>query len=151
YLLGQDRDAWLQWQAEFHNKAQPTVAEQFTEGLMLLTQGENLLGIDKISKLEDREKPEEKAEYEALSKQITYWQARYPFPYLKEIEYWSRQRQLNPLLVTALIRQESRFQPKIKSVANATGLMQVLPDTAKWIAPQIKEDSKKINLEDPND
>ncbi|PMB23101.1 tail length tape measure protein, partial [Fischerella thermalis CCMEE 5319] len=75
----------------------------------------------------------------------------YPFPYLKEIEYWSRQRQLNPLLVTALIRQESRFQPKIKSVANATGLMQVLPDTAKWIAPQIKEDSKKINLEDPND
>jgi len=151
YLLGQDRDAWLQWQAEFHNKAQPTVAEQFTEGLMLLTQGENLLGIDKISKLEDREKPEEKAEYEALSKQIIYWQARYPFPYLKEIEYWSGQRQLNPLLVTALIRQESRFQPKIKSVANATGLMQVLPDTAKWIAPQIKEDSKKINLEDPND
>jgi soluble lytic murein transglycosylase len=151
YLLGQDRDAWLQWQAEFHNKAQPTVAEQFTQGLMLLTQGENLLGIDKISKLEDREKPEEKAEYEALSKQIIYWQARYPFPYLKEIEYWSGQRQLNPLLVTALIRQESRFQPKIKSVANATGLMQVLPDTAKWIAPQIKEDSKKINLEDPND
>jgi soluble lytic murein transglycosylase len=151
YLLGQDRDAWLQWQAEFHNKAQPTVAEQFTEGLMLLTQGENLLGIDKISKLEDREKPEEKAEYEALSKQIIYWQARYPFPYLKEIEYWSQQRQLNPLLVTALIRQESRFQPKIKSVANATGLMQVLPDTAKWIAPQIKEDSKKINLEDPNE
>jgi soluble lytic murein transglycosylase len=151
YLLGQDRDAWLQWQAEFNNKAQPTVAQQFTEGLMLLTQGENLRGIDAISKLEDREKPEEKTEYENLSKQITYWQARYPFPYLKEIEYWSKQRQLNPLLVTALIRQESRFQPKIKSVANATGLMQVLPDKAKWIAPQIKEDSKKINLEDPND
>lgn len=99
--------------------------------------------------MEDREKPEEKAEYEALSKQIIYWQARYPFPYLKEIEYWSGQRQLNPLLVTALIRQESRFQPKIKSVANATGLMQVLPDTAKWIAPQIKEDSKKLTSKTP--
>ena len=29
--------------------------------------------------------------------------------------------------------------------------MQVMPDTAKWIAPQIKLDSKKFNLENPND
>jgi soluble lytic murein transglycosylase len=151
YLLGQDRDAWLQWQTEFQNKIQPTVAEQFTEGLILLARGENLLGIDKISKLEDREIPAELAQYQTLSKQITYWQARYPFPYLREIEKWSTERQLNPLLVTALIRQESRFQPKIKSVADATGLMQLLPSTAKWIAPQIKLDFKTINLENPND
>ncbi|MEA5602129.1 transglycosylase SLT domain-containing protein [Nostoc sp. UHCC 0252] len=151
YLLGQDRDAWLQWQTEFQNKIQPTVAEQFTEGLMHLARGENLIGIDKISKLEDREIPAELAQYEALSKQITYWQARYPFPYLREIEKWSTERQLNPLLVTALMRQESRFQPKIKSIADATGLMQVLPSTAKWIAPQIKVDFKTISLENPND
>ncbi|OUL24234.1 transglycosylase SLT domain-containing protein [Nostoc sp. 106C] len=151
YLLGQDRDAWLQWETEFQNKDKPTVAEQFTEGLMQLARGENKLGIDTISKLEDRETPEEQAEYQALSKQSIYWQARYPFPYLQEIEKWSTQRQLNPLLVTALIRQESRFEPKVKSIANATGLMQVLPSTAKWIAPQIKVDSKTINLEDPND
>ncbi|WYL95772.1 MAG: transglycosylase SLT domain-containing protein [Gloeotrichia echinulata IR180] len=151
YLLGQDRDAWLQWETEFQNKTQPTVAEQFTEGLMRLVNGENLIGIDKISKLEDRETPAEKAEYEALSKQITYWQARYPFPYLPEIKQWSAQRQLNPLLVTALMRQESRFEPKAKSIVGATGLMQVMPDTAKWIAPQIKVDFKKINLENPND
>ncbi|MEA5623642.1 transglycosylase SLT domain-containing protein [Nostoc sp. UHCC 0251] len=151
YLLGQDRDAWLQWQTEFQNKIQPTVAEQFTEGLMHLAKGENLIGIDKISKLEDRETPAELAQYEALSKQITYWQARYPFPYLREIEKWSTDRQLNPLLVTALMRQESRFQPKIKSIADATGLMQVLPSTAKWIAPQIKVDFKTISLENPND
>lgn len=149
YLLGQDRDAWLQWETEFQNKAQPKVAEQFTEGLMQLARGENLLGIDTISKLEDRETPEEQAQYQALSQQSTYWQARYPFPYLQEIEKWSTQRQINPLLVTALIRQESRFETKAKSVANATGLMQVLPSTAKWIAPQIKVDSKTIKLEDP--
>ncbi|MEH1901667.1 MAG: transglycosylase SLT domain-containing protein [Nostoc sp.] len=151
YLLGQDRDAWLQWQTEFQNKIQPTVAEQFTEGLMRQAKGENLIGIDKISKLEDREIPAELAQYQTLSKQITYWQARYPFPYLREIEKWSTERKLNPLLVTALIRQESRFEPKIKSVANATGLMQLLPSTAQWIAPQIKVDIKTINLENPND
>jgi soluble lytic murein transglycosylase len=150
YLLGQDRDAWLQWQTEFQNKMQPTVAEQFTEGLMRLAKGENLIGIAKISKLEDRETPEEKAEYQALNKQIIYWQARYPFPYIKEIEKWSSDRKLNPLLVTALMRQESRFESKVKSIAGATGLMQVMPDTAKWIAPQIKLDSKKIDLENPD-
>ena len=144
YLLGQDRDAWLQWETEFQNKTQPTVAEQFTEGLMRQANGENLIGIDKISKLEDREIPAEQAQYQALSKQITYWQARYPFPYLQEIKKWSAERQLNPLLVTALMRQESRFESKAKSVVGATGLMQIMPDTAKWIAPQIKVDFKKI-------
>ncbi|ABA22661.1 Lytic transglycosylase, catalytic [Trichormus variabilis ATCC 29413] len=151
YLLGQDRDAWLQWETEYLNKQEPTVAEQFTEGLMRLARGEYLSGINLISKLEDRETPEEQAEYQALSKQITYWQARYPFPYLKEIEKWSSERELNPLLVTALMRQESRFEAKIKSVVGATGLMQVMPDTAKWIASKIPLDIKTINLENPND
>ncbi|TAE58740.1 MAG: tail length tape measure protein [Nostocales cyanobacterium] len=151
YLLGQDRDAWYEWEAEFKNKNKPTVNEQFTEGLVQLTRGENLIGIATISKLEDRETPEEQAEYAALSKQLTYWQARYPFPYFQEIKQWSNQRKLNPLLVTALMRQESRFQPKIKSVVGATGLMQVMPATAEWIAPQIGMNMKDLDLENPND
>lgn len=151
YLLGQDRDAWLQWETEYVNKQQPTIGEQFTEGLMRLARGENLSGINFISKLEDRESPEEQAQYQEFSKQIIYWQARYPFPYMQMIEKWSSKRQLNPLLVTALMRQESRFEPKIKSVAGATGLMQVMPDTGKWIASKIKVDNKTLNLEDPND
>ncbi|MBD2292786.1 transglycosylase SLT domain-containing protein [Anabaena sphaerica FACHB-251] len=151
YLLGQDRDAWLEWETDFKNNNQPSVAEQFTEGLMQLAKGENLIGIAKISKLEDRETPEEQAEYTALSKQITYWQARYPFPYFSEIEKWSTTRKINPLLVTALMRQESMFQPKIKSIVGATGLMQVMPSTAAWIAPQINVDMKTIDLENPND
>jgi len=151
YLLGQDRDAWLQWETEFQSKNQPSVAEEFTEGLMKLTKGEYLIGIEKIAKLEDREKPAEKAEYQALSQKSIYWQARYPFPYFQEIEKWSISRQLNPLLVTALMRQESRFQAKIKSPVGATGLMQVMPSTAAWIAPQMNADIKKINLENAND
>jgi soluble lytic murein transglycosylase len=151
YLLGQDHDAWFEWESEFKNKSQPTVAEQFTEGLMRLAKGENLSGITKISKLEDRETPAEYEEYTALSKQISYWQARYPFPYFEEIAKWSTARQVNPLLVTALMRQESMFQPKIKSTVGATGLMQVMPSTAAWIAPQINVDMKTLDLENPND
>lgn len=149
YQLGQDGDASTLWQAEFQNDMQPTVAEQFTDGLMHLARGKNLVGIVKISTLEDRETPQEQAQYQALSQQLTYWQARYPFPFLEEIETWSHQRQLNPLLVTALIRQESHFEPKIRSVVGAVGLMQMMPGTAKWVAQ--RSNLKQYNLENPND
>lgn len=151
YLLGQKRDAWLQWETEFENKAQPTVAEQFTEGLMQLARGNYVGGISIVAKLEDREEPDEKAQYQELSSKNMYWQARYPFPYFDLISKWSSERNLNPFLVVSLIRQESRFQEKIKSIANATGLMQVLPSTAEWIAPQINVDYESTSLEDPND
>ena len=148
YQLGQDKDAWTLWQVEFQNKT-PTVAEQFTDGLMHLLKGENLIGIAEISTLEDREITAEKAEYQALSQQLSYWQARYPFPYLKEIQKYSQRNKVNPLLVTALIRQESRFEPKIRSIAGAVGLMQVMPGTGEYIAEKIS--LSQYNLENPQD
>lgn len=41
---------------------------------------------------------------------------------------------LDPLLVFALIRQESLFQPGVRSYAEAIGLMQIIPATGEWIA-----------------
>ncbi|MBD1996185.1 transglycosylase SLT domain-containing protein [Leptolyngbya sp. FACHB-541] len=149
YRLGQYRDAWSIWQVEFDNPVQPTVAQQFTDGLMRLGVGDNLDGIFMVSSLEWREKPEEELEYQALKRQTGYWQALYPFPFLEPINSWSQQRQLNPMLVTALIRQESRFEPKIESVAGAVGLMQVMPDTADWVASQIG--LQDYTMSDPND
>ena len=125
------------------------MAEQFTDGVMRLGIGNNLDGIFMVSNLRDRDKPEEKEQYRSLKQQPAYWQALYPFPYEREIENWSQQQQLNPLLVTALIRQESRFESKIKSSVGATGLMQVMPDTATFIASNIK--LKQFKLDDPND
>jgi soluble lytic murein transglycosylase len=149
YQLGQDSDALALWQVEYSHPEKPTVAEQFTNGLMHLARGENLIGINEISKLEDRDIATEKAEYQDLRKQLGYWQARYPFPYLSLIQTWAQQHQLNPLLVTALIRQESRFEPNIRSVAGAVGLMQVMPGTAQYIAEKI--DLSEYNLENPQD
>ncbi|MBD2306940.1 transglycosylase SLT domain-containing protein [Chroococcidiopsis sp. FACHB-1243] len=149
YQLGQDAEALALWQVEYSNPEKPTIAEQFTNGLMYLAKGENLIGINEISTLEDRDIPLEKAEYQNLSKQLGYWQARYPFPYLPLIQTWAQQHQLNPLLVTALIRQESRFEPTIRSVAGAVGLMQVMPGTAQYIAEKINV--PKYDLENPQD
>ncbi|WNZ26232.1 transglycosylase SLT domain-containing protein [Leptolyngbya sp. NK1-12] len=137
YRLGQDRDAWTLWQVEFTNRLKPTVAEQFTDGLLRLSMDDHLNGIFMLSSLAWRETPEEQAEYKALKQQIGYWQALYPFPYMETIEQWAQQRQLNPMLVIALIRQESRFEPEIESSAGALGLMQVMPETGDWVAKQI--------------
>lgn len=149
YQLGQDQDAWKVWQTEFQNPMQPTVAEQFTDGLMRQSVGDNLDGIFMVSYLSQRDVPAEQDQYKELKRNIDYWYALYPFPYLEQIENWSQERQLNPLLVTALIRQESRFTPDIKSSAGAVGLMQVMPDTATWIAQNIK--LKEYQLDNPED
>ncbi len=149
YQLGQDREAWKLWQVEFVNRRNPTVAEQYTDGVLRIGVGDNLDGMWMLSSLSKREKPEEKAEYLQLKQSRTYWEALYPFPYMETIVKWSKERQLNTVLVTALIRQESRFMPKIKSVVGATGLMQIMPETGKESAKIISLES--YDLENVND
>lgn len=149
YQLGQDRDAWKLWQVEFTNRVEPTISEQFTDGLMRIGVGDNLEGLWMVGSLRNRDQPEERKEYLALRQQPNYWQALYPFPYLENIVKWSQERKINPLLVTSLIRQESRFMPKIKSAVGATGLMQVMPETATWVAAKIN--LKKYSLENVDD
>jgi soluble lytic murein transglycosylase len=57
--------------------------------------------------------------------------------------YWSLIRQhaaahhLDPYLLAALIAQESAFIPDIRSPANATGLMQLMPATARRYARKL--------------
>jgi soluble lytic murein transglycosylase len=53
----------------------------------------------------------------------------YPFPYRDAITASARANGLDPFLVAALIRQESMFNPRARSVAGALGLMQVMPAT----------------------
>jgi soluble lytic murein transglycosylase len=149
HQVGQDRDAWANWQVEYQNRQKPSMNEQLTDGIMRLGVGDNLDGIFMVGNLSDRTKPEEKQQYAALSKQANYWQALYPFPYSGEISTWSKQHGLNPMLVTALMRQESRFEAKIESSAGAKGLMQVMPDTATFIAGKLN--LKKYNMENPSD
>jgi soluble lytic murein transglycosylase len=62
------------------------------------------------------------------------WDAFYPLAYWDIISQESRARGLDPYQVAGLIRQETVFDPRAKSGANAYGLMQVLVPTARVTA-----------------
>ena len=59
---------------------------------------------------------------------------RFPRPYADTIDKYADDRGLDRAFVYGLIRQESRFMPKIVSSAKARGLMQVMPATARQVA-----------------
>ena len=59
---------------------------------------------------------------------------RYPAPYGDVLSKQARARKLDEPLVFGLVRQESRFIADAKSSAGASGLMQLLPSTARRIA-----------------
>ena len=58
-----------------------------------------------------------------------------------EIEYYAAQYNLQPAFVTAIIRTESSFRANAESSVGARGLMQMMPDTAEWIAGKLDDDS----------
>lgn len=66
---------------------------------------------------------------------------RYLSPYSEQVRPAARNQALDDAWVYGLMRQESRFITNAKSTVGASGLMQLMPATAKWVA-------KKIGLKD---
>jgi soluble lytic murein transglycosylase len=62
---------------------------------------------------------------------------RFPTPLRKDVSAKAREIGLDPAFVYGLIRQESRFIVDARSGAGASGLMQLMPATAKWTAKKI--------------
>jgi soluble lytic murein transglycosylase len=66
---------------------------------------------------------------------------RYLAPYRDVLKAHAAKMELDEAWVYGLIRQESRFIASARSHAGASGLMQLMPATAKWVA-------KKLGLKD---
>ena len=71
------------------------------------------------------------------TRQHLHMQQRFPLPYRESILAWSQRSGLAPDWVFGLIRQESRFAPQARSGAGASGLMQVMPGTARLVARKL--------------
>jgi soluble lytic murein transglycosylase len=153
HLIGAGQLAWERWQGEMallqRDPGQMSVAERFASGILRNNAGEHLRGINQVAALRFSAEPDPLLP--TLRQRQDFWQAIYPLHYYASPENtwerdpyaqpglarWSRQFNLNPLMVAALIRQESRFEPEIVSASGALGLMQVMPATGRWIAQKI--------------
>ena len=62
---------------------------------------------------------------------------RFPMPHQSAVVQRANQIGLDPSYVYGLIRQESRFVTDARSHVGASGLMQVMPATARWTAKKI--------------
>lgn len=78
------------------------------------------------------------------------WAAAYPLPFGTSIRQWSAHAGVDPMLTAGLIRQESAFAPDAHSGANAYGLMQLLPKTARQLAKKAKVKYSHALLFDPD-
>lgn len=74
----------------------------------------------------------------------------YPFGYQDAVYRYSARHSLDPYLVAAVIRTESKFINIARSPKGAMGLMQMMPDTAEWVAKQIDYPNFDVSkLNDP--
>jgi len=71
---------------------------------------------------------------------------RYPTPHRDALAAASRQWNLDEAFLYGIIRQESRFMPQARSRVGATGLMQLMPATARWVARQIPVQPFKASM-----
>ena len=62
---------------------------------------------------------------------------RFPMPHRREVLARSKEIGLDAAYVYGLIRQESRFIMDARSGVGASGLMQIMPATARWTANRI--------------
>ena len=85
----------------------------------------------------------------AFRDKIEQWE--YPLHYQEYVEYYAGKYGIDPMILYAVIRTESNFDPNVDSNADARGLMQITEVTFDWIKTKIAptEDLTFDDLYDP--
>jgi soluble lytic murein transglycosylase len=63
-----------------------------------------------------------------------FWELLFPLPFRRDLVRQSSASDLDPHIVAGLVRQESEFNPRVISHANAYGLTQLVPSTGRQLA-----------------
>lgn len=72
-----------------------------------------------------------------ISQYKTFLSYMYPLKYMNFVVNYSKEYELDPYLVSALINVESHYDKDAQSNKDAKGLMQVTPSTGKWVAEKL--------------
>ncbi len=73
----------------------------------------------------------------------------YPYPYQETVCRYAEKYNVDSSLCVAVVKVESKFQHDAVSHRGALGLMQIMPDTGRWIAGQLGEEYSPEKLKDP--
>jgi soluble lytic murein transglycosylase len=82
------------------------------------------------------------------TRSVVDMQQRFPTPFREQVLARTQAIGLDPAYVYGLIRQESRFVTDARSGVGASGLMQVMPATARWTARKIGLDYSHDRITD---
>ena len=85
-------------------------------------------------------------DYDGRNAPIEWRQQLYPRPYQDKIVKYATSNGNDPFLLWAIMRQESWFQSDAVSIADAIGLMQLLPSLARQLIPYLGNE-----LQDPQE
>jgi soluble lytic murein transglycosylase len=85
----------------------------------------------------------------ATSAPLALWRLAYPMAYSAEVQSAANEFGVDPLLVLAVMREESRYKPLAISRSNAQGLMQLMPNTRDWIASKLGVSVGAVSAFDP--
>ncbi len=77
-----------------------------------------------------------------------YYQIAYPDGYREVVDVAAHEFKVSPLLVFAVMRQESGFRVQARSTASARGLMQIIPTTGQRIAEALGHDPYNVHALD---
>ena len=74
---------------------------------------------------------------------------RFPLPMREQLMAAAQASGLDPAVMLGLIRQESRFIADARSHVGASGLMQLMPATARWTAQKVGMEYRPEMINDP--
>jgi len=69
---------------------------------------------------------------------VNFWRLSYPMPFREIVKSAAEEFGVDPLLIWAVMRVESRYDPDAISYVGARGLMQIMPSTQDWITEQME-------------
>ena len=69
----------------------------------------------------------------------------YPMKYSDEIKQYAASFDVKPEIIASIINVESSYRPNVISSKGAVGLMQLMPETAKWVTERLDE---KFDVDD---
>ncbi|MFM2157754.1 MAG: hypothetical protein RLZZ124_228, partial [Cyanobacteriota bacterium] len=128
WRLGQPLEAWELWRHRRGGQPAESPADLQTEGRLRTAIGDDWLGLGQL---------EQAALRLPQSSCRVHWQReqlQHPRRFPAEFSSAAAAAGIDPALLLAVARQESRFTPAVSSPAGAQGLLQLMPATAAELA-----------------